>query len=188
MMIPPTPSTSPQIRHHRRGTSGWATGAEASRSGWERRTSTGRGAAGVAATQEHHPQPGLVARFVAPSMARPSLKRTGRVLPGVSQNSPRAPRTSFAWLSATICCPTGANPCIAYRDITDTEASRPNHFSKKFKKKLRCGRRHSGLANWLGAPWRIDARVLLEPRGGPRIVGGVLAVAYIPTECAVKRE
>ena len=174
MIIPPTPSTSPQIRRQRRGTSGLPPGAEASRSGWEGRTPAGRGAAGVAATQEHHPQPGLVARFVAPSMARLSLERAGRVRPGVSQNSPRASRTSFAWLSATICCPTGANPCIAYRDITDTEASRPNHFSKKFKKELRCGRRHSGLANWLGAPWRIDAWGLHEPHGGPRIMGGCL--------------
>ena len=45
---------------------------------------------------------------------------------------------------------------------------------EKIQKKLRCGRRHSGLANWLGAPWRIDARVLLEPRGGPGIMGGCL--------------
>ena len=45
---------------------------------------------------------------------------------------------------------------------------------EKIPKKLRCGRRHSGLANWLGAPWRIDAWVLLEPRGGPRIMVGCL--------------
>ena len=66
----------------------WATGGEASQSGWEGRTPAGWGAAGVVATQEHHPQPGLVARFVAPSMARLSLERTGRVLPAVVELAP----------------------------------------------------------------------------------------------------
>ena len=45
---------------------------------------------------------------------------------------------------------------------------------RKIQKKLWYGRRHSGLANWLGAPWWIEARVLLEPRGCPRTMGGRL--------------
>ena len=104
--------------------------------GWEGCAPAGRGAAGVTATQEHLPRPGMVERFVAPLTERLSLERAGRVRPGVLQNSPRASRTSFAWLSATICCPTGANPCIAYRDITDTGASWQNSISKKFKKSM----------------------------------------------------
>ena len=99
MIIPPTPSTSPQIRRHRRGTSAWATGREASRSGWEGRTPAGRGAAGVAATQEHHPQPGLVARLVAPSMARLSLDAQGEFYRRCCRTRParRAHRSYACW-------------------------------------------------------------------------------------------